>query len=290
MSFFKALQTWLQRHPLLKRLLRHPGAAFGLFIVCVYVLLALAGPALTAHDPLTRSGPDRLLPFQNTAHPLGTDERGRDLLSRLVWGARLSLLIQVVAVGISLLIGGSLGLLAGYVGRVCDLIIMRTMDLFLSFPGLFLAIALAAIIGQGLWNVTLAVGIFSIPQFARVMRSSVLVIRERDFIEAARALGQRPRLIVLKHILPNALTPVLVHATLRMATVLITAAGLSFLGLGVRPPHPEWGLMLSAGRTYLITGAPHIALLPALAIVLVVFGFNLLGDGLRDALDPKRKR
>jgi peptide/nickel transport system permease protein len=217
---------------------------------------------------------------------LGTDPLGVDLLSRVIYGARISLVIQIMAVAIALVVGTLLGLVGGYYGGWLDNLIMRLMDILLAFPGIFLAIAIIAVLGTGLTNLMLAAGIYSIPQFARIVRGSVLSLKEKEFIEAARAVGEKDSSILFRYLLPNSMAPIIIQTTLRMATVLLTASGLSFLGLGVQPPTAEWGAMLSNARGYLIT-APHTAIVPGVAIMLVVMGFNLFGDGLRDALDPR---
>jgi peptide/nickel transport system permease protein len=219
-------------------------------------------------------------------HLLGTDSLGRDLLSRVIYGARISLEIQIVAVMIALIAGTIIGMIGGYYGGALDHTIMRMMDILLAFPGIFLAIAIVAVLGTGLTNPMLAAGIYYIPQFARVVRGSVISLKEREFVEAARAAGETDSNILFRYILPNSMAPLIVQTSLRMATVLLTASGLSFLGLGVQPPAPEWGAMLSNSRDYLIT-APDAAIVPGLAIMFVVMGFNLFGDGLRDALDPR---
>ncbi len=269
----------------LRRARRSRAAVAGGAIVGIFLLVALLAPLLAPFDPMKGQLRARLQP-PSLAHWLGTDELGRDLLSRVLYGARLSVEIQVAAVGFGLLVGTALGLLAGYVGRWVDQLIMRLMDILMAFPGIFLALAIIAALGTGLGNVIIAAGIFLVPQFARVVRASILALREMEFVEAARALGERDLAIVFRYLLPNSLAPIIVQASLRMATVLLTASGLSFLGLGVQPPSPEWGAMLSNARVYMIT-APHVATMPGLAIALVVLGFNLLGDGLRDALDPR---
>jgi len=254
-------------------------------IVGLFVLLAVLAPLLAPYEPLRGRVVDRLQ-GPSAAHWLGTDELGRDVLSRVLYGARISLQIQIAAVGLALLIGIALGVWAGYVGRWPDMMIMRLVDIMMAFPGIFLALAIIAALGTGLANVIVASAIFLVPQFARVVRGSVLTLKEMEFVTAARALGERDLTIVARYLLPNSLAPIIVQTTLRMATVLLTASGLSFLGLGVQPPSPEWGAMLSNARSYMIT-APHVATVPGLAIMLVVLGFNLLGDGLRDSLDPR---
>jgi peptide/nickel transport system permease protein len=268
-----------------RRLAQSRAAIVGGLIVAVFATMAVLAPLLAPYEPLRGQLSERLRP-PSTAHWLGTDELGRDVLSRILYGARISLEIQVAAVGLALLIGVALGVVAGYMGRSPDLVIMRLIDVMMAFPGIFLALAIIAALGTGLANVIIASAIFLVPQFARVVRGSILTLKEKEFVEAARALGEGDLTIVLRYLLPNSLAPIIVQTSLRMATVLLTASGLSFLGLGVQPPSPEWGAMLSNARTYMIT-APHVATVPGLAIMLVVLGFNLLGDGLRDALDPR---
>ncbi len=268
-----------------RRLKRNRAAIVGGIIVLLFVATAILAPWLSPYPPnegdLTKrlKAPDR-------EHILGTDPLGRDILSRVIYGARISLQIQVVAVVIAMFVGTILGMVGGYYGGTFDNLIMRLMDILLAFPGIFLAIAIIAVLGPGLTNLMLAAGIYSIPQFARIVRGSVLSLKEKEFVEAARAVGENDFNILFRYLLPNSMAPIIVQTTLRMATVLLTASGLSFLGLGVQPPTPEWGAMLSNARAYLIT-APHVATVPGLAIMMVVMGFNLFGDGLRDSLDPR---
>jgi peptide/nickel transport system permease protein len=268
-----------------RRLKRNRAAIVGGIIVLLFVATAILAPWLSPYPPnegdLTKrlKAPDR-------EHLLGTDPLGRDVLSRVIYGARISLQIQIVAVVIAMFVGTILGMVGGYYGGTFDNLIMRLMDILLAFPGIFLAIAVIAVLGPGLTNLMLAAGVYSIPQFARIVRGSVLSLKEKEFVEAARAVGENDFNILLRYLLPNSMAPIIVQTTLRMATVLLTASGLSFLGLGVQPPTPEWGAMLSNARAYLIT-APHVATVPGLAIMLVVMGFNLFGDGLRDSLDPR---
>ena len=271
-----------------RRLQRNWAAIVGAAIVAIFVLLAIFASLLVPYDPLQGELQDRLKP-PSLAHWFGTDELGRDLFSRILYGARISLQIQIVAVSLSLMIGVTLGAVGAYLGGQTDNVIMRTMDVLLAFPSIFLALAIIAALGTGLFNLMLAAGISTIPTFARIVRGSILQLKEREFVEAARALGGGSRRILFRHLLPNSLAPLIVQATLRMATVLLTAAGLSFLGLGVQPPTPEWGAMLSNARSYLIV-APHVATIPGLAIMVVVVGFNLFGDGLRDTLDPRLRQ
>ena len=269
----------------LHRVLGNRAAVAGAIVVLTFVVAALLAPVLAPFDPVKGRLGNRLL-APNTVHWLGTDELGRDVLSCVLYGARITAQIQVAAVGLALGVGAALGLLAGYVGRWVDQLIMRVMDILMAFPGIFLALGIIAALGTGLGNVIIAAGIFLVPQFARVVRASVLTLKDMEFVQAARALGQHDTAIVFRYLLPNSLAPIIVQTSLRMATVLLTASGLSFLGLGVQPPSPEWGAMLSNARSYMIT-APHVAMIPGLAIAVVVLGFNLLGDGLRDSLDPR---
>jgi len=251
---------------------------------CLLVLV-LAAPLITAYDP-ARQQLSRVLRPMSAEHLLGTDHLGRDMLARLLYGGRLSLLIGAFAVSIGLTIGVPLGAISGFQGGRTDLVIQRFADVLLSFPGFLLALSLVSMLGVGLQNVIIAVGISAIPSFIRLVRGSVLTLRESVFVEAARALGQRPPLILWRHVLPNALAPIIVQATLNLGSSILLAAGLGFLGLGVQPPIAEWGTMLGEGRQYIFR-APSLTLLPGLAIFLAVLGFNLLGDGLRDALDPR---
>ena len=255
------------------------------FVVLLFVA-ALFAPALATHSP-TRQDFRAVLQGPSAAHWFGTDELGRDVYSRVVHGARISVTVAVLAVGLGALVGVAIGLVAGYVGGALDDLFMRLIDVLLAFPGILLAILIAAILGSGLLPVVLAVAIYSVPTFARVMRSSVLSIKEREYVEGARAAGASDLRIVVAHIPVNAFGPVLVYATLLMGTAILTAAALSFLGVGVAPPTPEWGAMISAGRSVMRDGA-HVVLYPGIAIFLTVLSFNVLGDALRDALDPKR--
>ncbi|HLN14207.1 MAG TPA: ABC transporter permease [bacterium] len=270
-----------------RRLRRHRGAVVGMVIVGLYAAVALLANVLAPYDPTDGDVLARLQP-PSAQHLLGTDELGRDILSRLVVGARTSLVIQVTAAALAMVVGVVWGLGAGYFGGWVDEISMRAIDVLLAFPSILLAIAIVAIVGTGLENIIVAVGIASVPQFARLVRGVVLDLRHAEFVEAARAIGEPDASIMFRYIMPGTLAPVIVLTSLRMATVLLAAAGLNFLGLGVQPPTPEWGAMLSNARDYMFA-APFVTTFPGLAITLVVIGFNLLGDGLRDALDPRMR-
>ena len=269
----------------LRRLLRSPSAVTGAVLVALLVLAGVLAPVLTPWDPV-RQDLRAVLQAPSLQHPLGTDQLGRDILARILFGARLTLFIGAIAVGVGLVVGVPLGVVSGFYRGTVDLVIQRVMDLMLSFTTFLLALTLVALLGVGLTNVIVAVGISTIPRFARLVRSSVLSIREVSYIEASMALGAPGRRVLWRHVLPNALAPVIVQATLSMGSTILTAAGLGFLGLGVQPPTPEWGAMLGEGRNYIFTQA-SVTTFPGLAIFLAVEGFNLLGDGLRDALDPQ---
>ena len=272
------------------RLRRNPGAIVGFALVTLFVVVAIFAPAIAPEQP--RVGDLSRLegsccPGPSGDHWFGIDQQGRDQFSRVVYGARYSLLIGVVSVAVGLSIGLVLGAIAGYLGGVIDTLIMRLMDVMLSIPGLLLAIGIVAALGPGLTQIMIAVGTTQIPIFARLLRGSVLAQRENDFVLAARAVGVPRRTILASHILPNAISPVIVQGTLALATAIIDVAGLGFLGLGPQEPStPEWGTMLTDTTRYLQT-APHLALIPGAAIVISVLGFNLIGDGLREALDPR---
>ncbi|MCF4151696.1 ABC transporter permease [Dethiosulfovibrio sp. F2B] len=270
-----------------RRLSRSKTAVLGLFIVTLYVLIALVGPHMAPYDPMAQNLSDAFL-APSGDHLMGCDEFGRDIFSRIIHGARVSLIIQFNSVVIALVIGIALGAMGGYFGGLIDEIIMRLMDIMLAFPGMLLALAIVAMLGPNLTNLIVAIGIYSVPQFARVTRGAVISVKKNDYVTAAQAIGESNRSVIMRYVLPNALSPIIVQTTLRMATVLLTAAGLGFLGLGVQPPTPEWGTMLSGARMYLRT-APFVAFFPGLAIMIVVLGFNFFGDGLQDALNPRLK-
>lgn len=256
----------------------------GLLITVAFVAIAAIGPWVAPYDPIAQDLPAQLQ-SPSRDHLLGTDDFGRDILSRIMVGSRISLLVGVIATGIGAGLGTLAGLFAGFYARL-DGVIMRAMDILLSFPSVLLAVAIIAILGPSLTNVMIAVGINSIPAYARLVRATVLSVKEHDYVLAARALGGREVRIMGRHVLPNCLSPIIVYSTLQIGGAILTASILSFLGLGVQPPDPEWGQMVNAGRGWL-QQAPYIATFPGLAIFLVVMGFNLLGDGVRDVLDPR---
>ncbi len=269
----------------LVRLSRHRSARIGLFCLLLVFGAAIFAPVLAPEGYDDQNLAMRLQPPSNES-PLGTDQLGRQLTSRIIWGAQISLQIAFLATGIGLLIGSALGLVAGYYGGKIDRLIMGFMDVLLAFPGILLALAVVAVLGPGLYNVMIAVGISGIPRFARLVRGSTLSVREKEYIEAQHGLGARDIRILTKHILPNIIGPIVVLATLRVGTSIMQAAGVSFLGLGAQPPLPDWGGMVSQGR-HLLRSEWWVGIFPGVAILITVFGFNLLGDGVRDALDPR---
>ena len=260
----------------------------GALIVLIAVMAALLGPLVMPYDPSAQELARRL-EQPTLTHPFGLDELGRDILSRIVSGTRISLLVGLSVVGVSSLLGMLLGSIAGYAGGRIDDLISRVMDVLMAFPGILLAIALVAVLGPSLGNVILALSVIGWVGYARLVRGQALRTRELEFVQAARAIGATGSRIVLRHVLPSALPAVVVQATLGMAGAIIAEAALSFLGLGVQPPTPSWGTMLDAGRSHLFD-APHLTLFPGLAIALLVLGFNFLGDGLRDRIDPRTTR
>jgi peptide/nickel transport system permease protein len=261
---------------------------FGLIIVFLLVFCALFANFI-APFPYAKQNLMNAFESPSAAHWFGTDEFGRDIFSRVVYGARISLFVGFIAVGIAIFFGGALGAVAGYYGGWLDNLIMRTMDVLLSIPSTVLAISIAAALGPGLFNLMIAVGISSTPAYARVMRGSVLSVRGQEFVEAAGAVGSSDIRIILGHIIPNCMAPIIVQSTLGVASAILSAAGLSFIGLGIQPPIPEWGAMLSGARAY-IRDYSYMTFFPGLAIMLTIMALNFLGDGLRDALDPKLKR
>lgn len=282
------------RHPFfqqLDQLWRNKTAVGGLVIILLFILTAIFAPVLSPHDPVEISLYDQLKPpiwhkGGTSKNILGTDDLGRDILSRLIYGARVSLAVAVVSVGLAFVIGTLLGSVSGYYKGVLDNIVMRVMDMILAFPYILLAIVVVAYLGPSLRNAMIAIGITYIPRFARIVRGSVLEECEKDYVTAARAIGAKDLRIIFIAILPNCLGPLIVQTTLSFASAILDAAALSFLGLGAQPPTPEWGAMIAMGRS-LILRASWVMTFPGLAILFAVLGFNLLGDGLRDALDPR---
>jgi ABC-type dipeptide/oligopeptide/nickel transport system permease subunit len=282
------------RSPLWEALLRlrkNKIAMAGLVIISLFLIMALFSPWIAPHDPLEQSLYDKLQPpvweeKGTWTYPLGTDDFGRDLLSRIIYGSRISMLVGGVAVTISLFFGTLAGAVAGFYGGIIDNIIMRLMDILLAFPSILLAIVIVAFLGPSLENAMIAIGVVSIPRYARIVRGSVLEEYSKDYVQSARALGARDTRLIFVHILPNCLAPLIVQTTLGFASAILEAAALSFLGLGAQPPTPEWGAMLANGRA-LILRAWWAVTFPGVMILCAVLGFNLLGDGLRDALDPR---
>ncbi|MBK9942275.1 MAG: ABC transporter permease [Kouleothrix sp.] len=281
---------------------RQRSAIIGLAIIVLLVLLAALAPIIAPYDPeqvligiedvQKRAAPCIHIlgcPADQPQHIMGTDGNNRDEWSRVIYGARVSLYVGFLTVGFAIIVGVLLGASAGYIGGWIDNLIMRVLDVLLAFPALLLAIAIVSVLGPGLINAMLAIAIVSIPAYARVMRASVLSIKQEEYVQAARVIGASPLAILLQHVMPNAISPLIVQGTLGIGTAILETAALSFLGLGAQPPTPEWGSMLSAERNQLFS-APHLVFLPGLAIMINVLGFNLFGDGLRDALDPRLRR
>jgi peptide/nickel transport system permease protein len=288
-------QTW-------RAFVRQRAAVIGLTIIILLILIAIFAPLLTSYDPeqvligvekvQKRSGPCIHLfgcPADQPQHIMGIDGNVRDVWSRVIYGARVSLSVGLLTVGSAIVIGVLLGAVAGYAGGRLDDVIMRVLDVVLAFPSLLLSIAIVSVLGPGLLNAMLAIAIVSIPAYARVMRASVMAAKQEDYVVAARVVGVHPASILVRHIMPNAITPLIVQGTLGIGTAILETAALSFLGLGAQPPTPEWGSMLSAERNQVFS-APHLVFFPGLAIMINVLGFNLLGDGLRDALDPRLRQ
>jgi len=284
----------LDRHPMLEQLSqlwRNKTAIAGLIIILIFILTAVFAPYISPHDPVETSLYDQLKPpiwheTGTSKHLLGTDDLGRDILSRLIYGARISLLVSIISVSLAFVSGTLIGAISGYKKGKLDNIVMRLMDIILSFPYILLAIVIVAYLGPSLENAMIAIGITYVPRFARIVRGSVLEECEKDYVTAARAVGAKDFRIIFISILPNCLGPLIVMTTLSFASAILDAAALSFLGLGAQPPTPEWGAMIAQSRS-LILRASWVMTLPGLAILFAVLGFNLLGDGLRDALDPR---
>jgi ABC-type dipeptide/oligopeptide/nickel transport system permease subunit len=264
---------------------KNKAALVGLIIITILLFIAVFGPLIMPYDPnigeLSQS-----LQKPSLLHWFGTDEQGRDILSRIIDGTKISLRVGITAVAIALSIGIVVGSIAGYYGGKVDMLIMRFMDIMLAFPSLLLAIAFMSVLGKGIDNAIIAISIVTIPEYARIVRGSILSIKDSEYVQAARVIGNSDAAIIFKHILPNVISPIIVRATLGVSNAILDTAALGFLGLGVQPPQAEWGSMLGAGRGYFYN-APHIILFPGIAITITVLAFNLFGDGLRDALDPK---
>lgn len=274
-------ETWFH-------LKKNKAAMVGLAIITIFVLMAIFAPLISPYDPNAQVIDDRKTPMFTDGYILGTDDLGRDMLSRLIYGARISMTIGVVSVGISLVFGILIGVTSAYFGGLYDKIVMRLIDIMLAFPYILLTIVIVSLLGPSLLNAMIAIGISQIPRYARVVRASVLAEKEADYVLAERALGARDTELMFLTILPNCLSPTIVQATLGVGEAILSSAGLSFLGLGAQPPTPEWGLMIASSKEF-ITNAWWIVTLPGIAILLAVLGFNLFGDGLRDILDPKMR-
>lgn len=281
-----AQQSHRRKRSFTSNLRRNWPAAVGVALLAIIVFLALAAPILPIADPNSIETADRLQTPGAPNHILGTDEFGRDILSRLIWGARISLMMGFLSASLALVVGVFLGLASGYYGGFVDTIIMRVLDVMMAFPYILLAIAIVAVLGPGLLNAMLAIAVVGVPTYARIVRGSVLSVREREFVEASRAIGGRSPYILRRHVFPNVLAPIIVAGSLDVGTKIIATAGLSFLGLGTQPPTADWGTMLASGRQF-VTVAHHVATIPGLAIAVVVLGLNLIGDWLRDTLDPR---
>ena len=281
----------IRRRPvaLLELARKNRGVLVGLALVAVLFLVALLAPVISPHDPIATEPDNAYLPPLSPGHILGTDELGRDQISRILWGARISLPVAFVAVAVGLIAGGFIGLVSGYAGGLTDLLLMRVIDALLAFPALILAIALVAALGPSLRNAMIAIGIVAIPAYARLVRAVVLQLKQMEFVVASRSLGANPARIILRHLIPNLMNPVLVQVSLSAGFAILAEAVLSFLGLGAQPPTPDWGQMITTGRTFL-PNDPWLAIIPGIAISITVYSFNLLGDSLRDALDPRLRR
>jgi peptide/nickel transport system permease protein len=271
-----------------RKLLKNRNFRFGSVFIFMFAFLMLFAPLLTPYSPIERNLKNSLLP-PTLEHPLGCDFLGRDILSRILYGGWTSIYIVVTAISIGLLFSVPLGLISGYFGGSCDQIVMRFVDIMLAFPSLLLAIALMAVLGTGIENLVIAIGVFSVPVFTRLIRATTLSIREEDYVTAARTIGENDFNIILRYVLPNCLPVIVVQTTLQMGSMILMGAGLGFLGLGVKPPTPEWGMMISDARGFLRI-APHAAIFPGLAIFLLALSFNLMGDGLNDVLNPRLRK
>jgi peptide/nickel transport system permease protein len=290
----KATEPRVRRRPaalgqFARAFFRDRAATLGLVIIAVLGGAAVAAPLISPWDPLTSSGVERLAPIGTPGHPLGTDEQGRDILSRLIWGGRASLLAGIAPTVAAAVVALALGLLAGALGGVTDHVIMRALDVFFAFPLVLLAIAIVGVIGPGMGNQMFALGVVLVPYSTRVVRTATLSITPLEFVEAARALGAGGHHIIRRHLLPNVLPPLLVYTSTLVGMMIVASAGLSFLGLGIQPPTPDWGVMVGNGRLVLYRAA-HVATIPGVVIVIAALAFNFVGDGLREALDPRARR
>jgi peptide/nickel transport system permease protein len=287
----REVKTRSRREDFLRAFFSNRLAVFGTAVMAVFVVMAVFAPLVAPYDPLDQNLPEKF-DGPSLAHPFGQDELGRDILSRVIYGARISLTAGLAAVALATVVGTIVGLTAGYLGRWPDSLLMRLMDVLLAFPSILLAIVIVSVLGPSLPNAMLAIGIVFIPQIARVVRSAVISVRERDYIEAERALGAGEVQIVFSGVLPNSMAPLIVQSTLTLATAILDVAALSFLGLGARAPTPEWGAMLTdafrSGFGVFVEGQ-HAIIFPGIAIALAVLSVNFIGDGLRDALDPRRR-
>ena len=270
-----------------RRFRRNKQAMVGMCMLLLMIFSAIFASVISPYDPLQQDIINRLQP-PSAAHFFGTDELGRDIFSRILYGSRISLTVGLIAVSISSVVGCALGAIAGYYGGVLDNVIMRCTDVLMAIPSILLNISIVAALGTGLQNVMIAIGISSVPAYCRIMRASLLSLKDQEFVDASRAAGASDPYIILNHILPNSLAPLIVQATLKIGGAILSCATMSFIGLGIVPPTPEWGAMLSTGRDFL-RDAPHLTAFPGMAIMFAVFAMNLMGDGLRDALDPKLK-
>jgi ABC-type dipeptide/oligopeptide/nickel transport system permease subunit len=277
-----ALRGWWRRFA------RNRGAVFGLAVLVAILVLSVFAPLLAPYDPIAQ-GVGPALAGPSLAHWAGTDSFGRDMLSRIIYGARIALVVGVVSVVLAMLIGVTLGLAAGYYGGWLDIVVMRVMDALFAFPIIILAIAMMAVMGFGVLNVIIAVAVGFVAPFARVTRADVLAVKEEPYVEAARLAGVSGPAVIVRHVLPNVMAPIIVQAALRVSGAIITEAGLSFLGLGPPPPTPVWGSMIAEGRNFIVM-APHVSTYPGIALMIAIVGLNLLGDGLRDTLDPRLRR
>ncbi|MGH7764651.1 MAG: ABC transporter permease [Candidatus Dormibacteraceae bacterium] len=264
----------------------HPRVTAAAILVALLFLVALLSPVISPHDPIATSPDNSYMPPWSPGHILGTDELGRDLLSRVLWGARISLPVAFVAVAVGLVGGGMIGMASGYAGGIADLLLMRLVDALLAFPGLILAIAIVAALGPGLRNAMIAIGIVAVPVYARLVRAVVLQLKQMEFVTATRALGATPLRLIARHLVPNLLNPIIVQVSLSAGFAILAEATLSFLGLGAQVPTPDWGQMINTGAGFL-NNDPWLAIVPGAAISVTVYAFNLLGDALRDALDPR---